>query len=138
MEQLLVFLTNHWILASAWFLVAALVLLNERARGGSVLSPQQVTQLINHKDAVVVDIRKKEEFRKGHLPNAINIPAASIATSLGQLEPYRDKPVVLVCKTGTTTGAAGATLRKAGFEQVSRLRGGILEWQSNAMPLVKS
>jgi len=137
MEQFLEFIVNHYILASLWLAIFIAVILNENARGGQQLSPQQATQLINSQDAVVVDIRKKDEFRSGHLPNAINIPAASINSSLGQLEPYKDKPVILVCKTGTTTGAVGSALKKAGFANVTRLKGGILEWQGSSLPLIK-
>ena len=137
MEQFLEFIVNHYLLASLWLAIFIAVILNENARGGQQLSPQQATQLINSQDAVVVDIRKKDEFRSGHLPNAINIPAASINSSLGQLEPYKDKPVILVCKTGTTTGAVGSALKKAGFANVTRLKGGILEWQGSSLPLIK-
>ncbi len=138
MEQLIEFLGNHPILCSTWFGLMAAIIWSEGARGGAQVSPAQATAMINREDAVVVDIRKKEEFRTGHLPEAINIPAANIESRIGELEPYKSKPVILVCKAGTSAGAAGASLRKAGFENVSRLKGGIMEWQSNKMPLVKS
>ena len=138
MEQFFEFMANHWILTSAWSAVLILLLFNESMRGGSQLSPMQVTQMINRSEAVVLDIRKKEEFRTGHLPESINIPAANIQSQLGQLEPYKNRPIVLVCKTGTTAGTVGVTLNKAGFDQVSRLRGGIMEWKNSSLPLVKS
>ncbi|WP_428242819.1 rhodanese-like domain-containing protein [Gynuella sp.] len=138
MEQFLVFIMNHWILSAVWLVFFILVILNESARGGAQLSPQQATRLINSENAVVLDVRKKDEFKTGHLPNSLNIPATNISNRLGELEPYRNKPIILVCKTGTTTGTVGATLKKAGFENVTRLKGGITEWLSNNLPLVKS
>lgn len=137
MEQILEFMTNHWILTSIWSVIVILLVMNEGARGGDQLSPGQVTRLINSEEAVVVDIRKKEEFRTGHLPQSINIPATGFSSHIGELEPYRNRPVIIVCKTGTTAGSIGVMLTKAGFEQVSRLKGGIMEWQSNSLPLVK-
>ena len=125
-------------LSAVWLVLFTLVIVNEGARGGAQLSPQQATRLINSENAVVLDVRKKDEFKTGHLPNSLNIPAANISNRLGELEPYRNKPIILVCKTGTTTSTVGATLKKAGFEKVTRLKGGITEWLSNNLPLVKS
>ncbi len=136
-ENLLTFMTNHWILTSIWSVIVLLLVIHEGSRGGLQLSPAQVTRMINNEDAVVIDIRKKEDFRTGHLPESINIAAAGFDTHLGQLEIYKKRPVILVCKTGTTAGAVGIVLKKAGFDQVSRLKGGITEWQSNGLPLVK-
>lgn len=136
-EQMLEFMINHWILTSIWSVIIILLVLHEGSRGGLQLSPAQVTRMINNDNAVVVDIRKKEDFRTGHLPESINIPAAGFETHLGQLEIYKKRPMILVCKTGTTAGAVGLVLKKAGFDQVTRLKGGITEWQSNNLPLVK-
>lgn len=138
LEQIIEFMTNHWILTSLWSAILILVLLNEGARGGDQLSTAQVTRLINNEDAVVVDIRKKEDFRTGHLPESINLPSTGFANHLGQLEPYKTRPIILVCKTGTTAGSVGVILKNAGFEQVTRLKGGIMEWQANSLPLVKN
>ena len=137
LEQLLEFAVNHWILTSLWIVLAILLMKTEGARGGLALSPQQVTQKINNEDAKVIDIRAKDEFNKGHLPNATNIPARDVQKRLGELEPFKDQPVILICKTGTTAGATGAILAKEGFSKLFKLRGGILEWQNSNLPLVK-
>jgi rhodanese-related sulfurtransferase len=137
LEQLLEFAVNHWILTSLWIVLAILLMKTEGARGGQALSPQQVTQKVNNEDAKVIDIRAKDEFNKGHLPNAINIPARDVQKRIGELEPFKDQPVIIICKTGTTAGATGAILAKEGFNKLFKLRGGILEWQNSNLPLVK-
>lgn len=136
-EQLLEFMANHWILTSIWSVIIILLVIHEGERGGSQLSTTQVTRMINNENAVVIDIRKKEDFRTGHLPDSVNIQAQGFETHLGQLEIYRDRPIILICKTGTTAGAVGLILKKAGFDNVTRLKGGITEWQSHGLPLVK-
>jgi rhodanese-related sulfurtransferase len=137
LEKALEFVVNHWILTLLWVGLALLLMKTEGARGGQALSPQQVTQKINNEDAKVIDIRAKDEFNKGHLPNAINIPARDVQKRIGELEPFKAQPIILICKTGTTAGATGAVLAKEGFTSLFKLRGGILEWQGSNLPLVK-
>lgn len=110
---------------------------NESRRGGLSLSPQQVVDLINRQGAVVVDLRDNKEFSAGHIVGAINIPSTALASRLTELERHKSKPIVLTCSMGQQAGAAGTTLRKAGFATVARLAGGMNEWRSSNLPLVK-
>jgi len=137
LEQFLEFVVNHWILSSIWVVLFALLMKTEGSRGGAAISPAQVTHLVNKENAKVVDIRAKDEFRTGHLPNAINIPARDMHKRITELDSFKDSPVILICKTGTTAGATGGILTKAGFSNLHKLRGGIMEWQSSNLPLVK-
>lgn len=132
------FVSQNWILVAVWFAFLGWLVFSESSRGGKTLSPQQVTNLINTQDAVVVDVRKPEEYARGHVPNAISIPATKIKDRVSELNKHKDKPIIVVCQAGHSAGAAGAELTKAGFEQVYRLKGGVLEWQNSRMPLVKS
>ena len=138
MMQFFAFISENWMLASAWLAFFFLLIISESARGGKGLTPQEVTIKVNNENAVVLDVRKAEDFRKGHVPNAINIPAALIKDRLSELEKHKAKPIIVVCQTGTTAGSAGAELRKAGFTEVYRMKGGLMEWQGSSMPLVKS
>jgi rhodanese-related sulfurtransferase len=137
LEQVLEFAINHWLLTGLWIALALLLMKTEGARGGEALSPQQVTQKINNEDAKVLDIRAKDEFNKGHLPNAINIPARDVQKRVSELASYKDTPLILICKTGTTAGATGSILAKEGFTKLFKLRGGIMDWQGSNLPLVK-
>ncbi|MFG1496121.1 rhodanese-like domain-containing protein [Saccharospirillum sp. HFRX-1] len=138
LQQLFEFVINHWILAAIWVALLAALLATESSKGGKGVSPQQATTLINSQDAKVVDLRPKDEYRKGHLPGAINIPSREFANRMSELDAYKDKPIILVCKTGTSAGASGALLTKAGYKNLHKLRGGVLEWQNSSLPLVKS
>lgn len=114
----------------------ALLLRHESQKGGATLTPQQVVSQINQQQAVVVDLRDSKEFQQGHIVNAINIPHAKLVSRLDELQRYKSQPIVLVCKLGQHSGMAGKQLAAAGFEQVSRLKGGMAEWQSSQLPLV--
>ena len=138
MDQLLNFVTGHPYLVGAFVVLFALFVRNEMSRGGATVSAQQLVQLVNSEDAVVIDVRDKGEFDEGHIVGAINVPHANLDARLDELKKYKDKPVVIACKMGQHSGTAGTILRKAGFENVSRLRGGITEWRGQSLPVVKA
>ena len=86
---------------------------------------------------MVVDVRDKNEFSEGHIVGAINVPHTALANRLAELEKYKERPLVLACKMGQHAGASGTVLRKAGFQNVSRLKGGVAEWRNQSLPVVK-
>lgn len=137
MEQLLEFAANHTFLVSAFFVVLSALVWNLVADPGGkhAVDPLAATALINHEDAVVVDVRSMAEFKDGHIVNAINIPLNGFDNNLKQLEKYRDRPIVAVCRSGSRSGAACNMLRKHGFDNVKNLRGGILAWQNANLPV---
>lgn len=138
MDRILTFATNHYILVSAFFLLWAYFFFLETRRGGETLSPQMATNLVNRDDGLILDIRKSEEFREGHIAGSINIPNDQIAERIAELEKYRDKPLVLVCNSGTTTAHAGRFLKTKGFQRVGRISGGLQGWRNENLPVVKS
>ncbi len=137
MEQLFEFIGNHYILTGIFVVLIGLFARNELQRGGRSVSAQQLVDLINRQGAVVLDVRDKKEFGEGHIVDAMNIPHAAIASRIGELERHKVKPVVVTCKMGQHSGTVGTLLRKAGFENVARLRGGISEWRNQNLPVVK-
>lgn len=137
LEQLLEFVLNHWILSLIWVVLLILLIRHEGGRGGKALSTAEVTQLINSENAKVVDLRSRDEFHAGHLPNAINIPARDMPKRVTELNQYKDEHLILICKTGTTAGPTGLMMSKAGFNKLHKLKGGIIEWQGSNLPLIK-
>lgn len=121
MALFLDFLTQQWILVGA--LIAALLLLwnHESRKSGQSLSPQQAISLVNSGDGLFVDLRDSSEYGHGHIVSALNIPSSKLDGRVAELEKYRDKPIVLVCKMGQHSGAAGKKLKALGFGQVFRM-----------------
>lgn len=120
-------------------LLAVLVivyLLRERVQSGLPVSPNELTSLVNSDKAVVLDIRPTAEFKTGHLVDAVNIPYERIKADLATLEKYKSRTIIIVDKMGQYSGVVGRQLAKEGFN-VKRLSGGISEWQSQSLPLVK-
>ena len=137
MDRLLEFVLNHPELVIPFFVLLTLLIMLESRRGGKTVSSQMLTNLVNKEDAVVVDVRDTKEFREGHITESRNIPFSSLKDNLTQLEKFKDKPVILVCKMGQHAGAAGRILSTSGFKDVRRLSGGITTWKSDGLPLVK-
>ena len=95
-------------------------------------------QLINYKDALVLDVREGSEYDAGHVPNSRHIPADKLEQRVQELEKFKSKPLILIHRSGTNaTGKAGAILRKQGFEHVHDLAGGLDAWRQANLPIVK-
>lgn len=139
MEQYLEFAANHYLLVGAFFAILAALIWNLVSDGASrfTIDPADATLKINHDDAVVVDVRSIKEFSDGHILHAENIPLNSLKDQLPRLEKYKQRPVILVCRSGSRSGAAASMLRKAGFEQAYNLRGGMLAWENAGLPVTR-
>ena len=137
MAQLFEFIGNHPLLVGTFAALLGLFISNEMRRGGRSVTAQQLVNMVNNDNAVVVDVRDSKEFEAGHIVGAINIPHTALESRMNEISKYKDKPLVLTCKMGQHSGAAGTVLRKAGFEQVARLTGGVLEWRNQNLPVVK-
>ncbi|TAH50434.1 MAG: rhodanese-like domain-containing protein [Betaproteobacteria bacterium] len=131
------FLQQNWYWAAlaaasgSWLLFDLL-----RSQGDkSLLSPVEATLLINREDAIVVDVRDQGEYAQGHIPNARHVPLAELARRTGELEKFKERPLILCCASGNRSGSAMAQLKKAGFEKLYNLRGGLIEWEKAGQPI---
>lgn len=141
MEQFGEFVVNNWELFLALVVIVALLLkdvVGGKLQGIKAVGPAEATGLINHQDAVVLDIRDEGEFAQGHILNSIHVPSASLKDPPKILEKYKDKPIIVGCRSGSRSAAAGRQLRKQGFATVYNLSGGILAWQNANLPMSKN
>ena len=106
-----------------------------KSQGVTNISVPQAVQLMN-RGAVVVDVRKQEEFAAGHLVSSKNIPLETLEADQTK-EKFRKKNVLVVCDSGMSSGRAANLLRAAGFDNVFSVRGGIRAWREDNLPLVK-
>jgi len=97
----------------------------------------EAVQLINRRDALVLDVRDKADYAAGHIPNARNIPLPELGGRMHELEKFKARPIVVHCQSGARAASVCSLLKKNGFEAYG-LRGGINGWVQASMPLVKS
>lgn len=137
MDRFLEFAVNHYLLAGTFVALLIAWIVTEMARGGQSVSPQGLSALVNQQNARVIDIRDPAEFKTGHITGSDNTPYSRISERLEELKKEPDRPIVIVCNIGQTAGAAGSQLKAAGLTQVYKLEGGISNWKSQSLPLVK-
>jgi rhodanese-related sulfurtransferase len=137
MQQLIEFTMNHWILVLSFVLISGFLIYNLLQGDKGSVDPSGATAMINHQDAIVVDVRPAADFQKGHIINSINIPSNGFNNQINSLNKYKEQPIIVSCRSGSQSQAACQQLRKAGFAQVFNLRGGILAWQSANLPTTR-
>jgi len=114
-------------------MVALIFLLAFSKTGGNMktYSVQQLKEKINNGDVLVIlDVRTPQEFNAeyGHIENAILIPVQELQYRIGELESYRDREIVAICRTQNRSRVAASILKDAGFENIAYTHGGMVEW----------
>jgi rhodanese-related sulfurtransferase len=107
------------------------------ARPGAEVGAHDAVQLINRRDALVIDVRETGDYAAGHIAGARHVPAAQLDERLKELDKHKSRPIIVSCGTGSRSASVSAALRKHGFAEVFALRGGIAGWQQAGLPLEK-
>jgi rhodanese-related sulfurtransferase len=140
LEELLAFAGHHELLSLALVGLTLAIIGNEVAhlfRGFKGLRPAELTALMNRDNALVVDLQPIADFEKGHIPGSKNVQVSQFDPENKLLTSAKSLPVVTVCRTGQAATDAAKRLKKAGFERVYVLEGGIGAWQQADLPLAK-
>lgn len=96
----------------------------------------KATRLYND-DALILDVREGKEFASGHIPKARHIPLGSLSSRIQELDKYKDKPILVTCRSGQRSARACGMLKKAGFATVYNQQGGIIAWERANLPVTK-
>jgi glyoxylase-like metal-dependent hydrolase (beta-lactamase superfamily II)/rhodanese-related sulfurtransferase len=106
----------------------------------TIMPAQARQQIDTGGDAVVVlDVRRYDEYADelGHIEGSLLIPVQELACRLDELEPYRDKEIITVCRSGGRSHTAAGILMQAGFTRVASLGGGMLQWNALDYPVTR-
>ncbi|AEM49459.1 MULTISPECIES: rhodanese-like domain-containing protein [Stenotrophomonas] len=139
-EELLAFAGRNPMLSAALVGLTVAIIVTEIRRlfrGFKGIKPAELTQLMNAGGTVVVDLSASGDFEKGHIAGSRNAQASAFGPENKLVANARQSPVVLVCRSGNASETAAKALKKAGFEKVYVLDGGIPAWQQAELPLVK-
>lgn len=99
------------------------------------LTPDEANQMIKEQDAIVLDVRNGGEIASGKVPHALNIPLGTLEARLFELEPYRNKPIIVNCQLGGRSLSACQILKNHGFTDIYNLKGGIAAWLQSNLPV---
>ncbi|HSP00378.1 MAG TPA: rhodanese-like domain-containing protein [Thioalkalivibrio sp.] len=140
MEQYLEFASNNPILIAALVAIMAMIVYTETkrlSRKDESLPPTQAVRRINEDGSLVLDVRENSELSSGRIKGAKHIPLKELKTRLHELSKYKDKSVVVYCRSGNRSAQACDVLTSNEFEKVVNLQGGVMAWQAASLPLSK-
>ncbi len=132
------FLLNNLALVALFLASGALLLwpdISRFAGGANGVGTLEATRLMNQPGTLVLDVRQPQEFAAGHLPKARHIPLGDLAARIGEIAKFKDKPVIVTCRSGARAGSACRALKKAGFTSVHNLKGGVPAWEQANLPV---
>lgn len=138
MDRIVEFTNEHTLLVFGLVVSFFVLVFSELRRKASSMvniDAADAVKLINN-DAAVIDIRNVDAFTRGHIAGARNIPMDEFEAKKSQVEKLKSKPIVAVCDAGITTTKVVDNLRKAGFENVYGLKGGMNGWAQAGLPVV--
>ncbi len=94
------------------------------------ISVHELKDWLEEEEVKLIDIRERDEFVQGHLPNAVFIPRGFLELQIEQHQSDRSKPVVLYCAGGVRSALAARNLKEMGYERVISLIGGFNGWKN--------
>jgi rhodanese-related sulfurtransferase len=140
MDRLIEYVTHHPLLAVAAAVALVVVIAYEarfRTAAFASISSQDLIRLMNS-GALVLDIRKPEEFAQGHVNGAKHLPSEQILSAGENFKRFKEKPVVVYCDSGSLAAAAVRQLNIQGFTKAFTLRGGFAGWRADNLPVAKA
>lgn len=134
------FLQRHWMLTAAAVGILLMLIATEFSRltrKYAEIGPTEASRMMSHEEPLLLDVREINEFREGHLRDAKHIPLGQLGSKIDQIASWKDKPVIVYCRSGNRSGMACNLLAKHGFTKLYNLAGGILAWKHDGLPVKK-
>ncbi len=103
---------------------------------GAAIGTAEAVRLMNREKGVLIDVCEPAEFAQGHATGARNVPLASL-DGHKELPSNKALPVIVSCATGNRSSRAATLLRKAGYQNVVTLSGGLRAWRDANLPIEK-
>jgi adenylyltransferase/sulfurtransferase len=96
----------------------------------------EARRMLEKPGTVLLDVREGDEWRQGHIPQAVGIPRGFLELRVEEKVPDHMTPVILQCASGTRSLLAARSLRELGYENVYNLTGGFNAWKDRGLPWV--
>ena len=102
-----------------------------------VVSPMDASVKMAHESWVVVDVRSPEEYAAGYISKAVNLDVNDPDFSKKVAALDKSKSYILYCRTGRRSASAAKIFREQGVSNVLEIKGGITDWQSAELPVIR-
>lgn len=141
MQEYIDFFQQNTLMCVAWVAIFAALVFNifkSATAKFKFISTNELTQLVNKENGLVIDIRSKDDFIKGHITDSVHVLPTEIKSgNLASVESHKVDPIIVVCRSGQTAQATAKDLVDKGFEKVNVLTNGISAWNEANLPLVR-
>lgn len=98
---------------------------------------KETAAVLKDTSILILDVRTPAEFQEGHLPRAKLFPVYDLADKINDISDYKNRPLLVYCRSGNRSIVAIQILSKQGFKNILHMRGGIRSWSSEGFELVK-
>lgn len=106
----------------------------------NLISPAETFHRAQHDSSILLlDVRTPAEYNNelGHVANTILIPVQELEHRLTELDAYRGRTVIAICRSGNRSGIAAALLTRHGFAALN-MQGGMIRWNEEGLPVERS
>ena len=135
------FFSQNLIWFAALIIIANLLVLSfiqGRVKGANMVSALELPQLQRDGRSVIIDVNENKDYAISHIPDAINYTLNEITADNTKLLKHKDKTAIVVCQTGSKSTKAAKSLINLGFENVHILRGGLISWTKENLPVTSN
>jgi rhodanese-related sulfurtransferase len=130
---------NHLTILIVFITIIVVFVLYNRLTNTGIRSvtAAQAQDLIQDSGVLILDVRTPHEFREGHIKGAKLLPVTEISGRIAEIAPWKDRKVLVYCRSGSRSVAACRTLDKNGFKRLTNLNGGIMSWTGRGFKTVQ-
>src|SRR3984893_5200803 len=101
------------------------------------ISPEEAAAKLQNREAVVIDVRDKDEWDEEHIPHAIHLSRGTIELDIEEKVPDPNAVVICHCGGGGRSALAAESLQKMGYKNVRSIAGGLKAWKAAGLPVTK-
>ncbi len=101
------------------------------------ISPQEAAAKTKSSDAVIVDVREKDEWDESHIPDAVHMSRGTVELEVEEKFPDRNTTIICHCGGGGRSALAAESLQKMGYKNVRSMAGGFKAWKAAGLPTTK-
>jgi rhodanese-related sulfurtransferase len=112
-------------------------LVGEAKKHITEISPQEAAAKLSSGDAVIVDVRDKDEWDEGHIPAATHMSRGTIELDIEEKVPDPNAMIICHCGGGGRSALAAESLQEMGYKNVRSMAGGFKAWKAAGLPVTK-
>jgi rhodanese-related sulfurtransferase len=112
-------------------------LVAEAKKNITEISPEDAAAKLQNHEAIIVDVREKDEWDEEHIPHAIHLSRGTIELDIEEKVPDPNAMIICHCGGGGRSALAAESLRKMGYKNVRSMAGGFKAWKTAGLPTSK-